>query len=107
MLGKLKNYIQDYVTLAKLEGIEAVGKVAANIVYIIIMLLFFSFFILLGSFAAGYFLSEMFDRTTGFLIVTGFYLLLIILLVIFRKQFINAVVNIAIAASPIDKNTNE
>ncbi|MGI9527985.1 MAG: hypothetical protein ACR2MS_12830, partial [Weeksellaceae bacterium] len=62
------------------------------------------FFVLIGSFAAGYYLSTIYDVTVGFLIVTGFYLLLIILFLIFKKQFINAVINMAVAAASNSKN---
>lgn len=99
MFNKIKSYVQNYVTLVKLEGIEAVGKIAANIVYIILILLFSSFFILLGSFAAAYYLATLYGPPVGFLIVTGFYLLMILLFIIFRKQFVNMVVNIAIASA--------
>lgn len=103
MFSKIKSYVQDSVELAKLEGVEAVSKVVANIAYVVLLLLFAFFFVLIGSFAAGYYLSTVYDRTVGFLIVTGFYLLLLILFFIFKKQFINFVVNMAIAASSKSK----
>lgn len=98
MFGQVKSYVRDYITLMKLEGIETIGRIAGKIVFVILMLLFVSFFILLGSFAGAYYLATLYGAPIGFLIVTGFYLLLILLLIIFKKQFINMVINIALSS---------
>lgn len=99
MIGSLKEYIADQIELVKLEGIEAVGKIASRLIFLLIMMLFVMFFTMLLSFAGAFYLGELYGKVNGFLIVTGIYFLLIILFILFKKPFQNMIINIAIAAS--------
>ena len=104
MLGSIKNYINDQVSLVKLEGVEALGRVVATVAFLLLVVMFIMFFVLLLSFAGAFYFGELFGRANGFLIVTGIYLLLIILLVFLKKPIQNLIINITIAASMADKD---
>ncbi|MXV39071.1 hypothetical protein GO491_10355 [Flavobacteriaceae bacterium Ap0902] len=99
MFKNIKNYAQDYITLAKLEGLEKVGKLVAALVFIVLMLVLSFFFFLMANFALGFYLNEVYGDTVGFAIITGIYLLLILLFLIFRKPLLSAVVNMVIASA--------
>lgn len=99
MIGNLKNHISDQIELVKLEGVEAIGKIAARLIFLLIMMLFAMFFIMLLSFAGAFYLGELYGKVNGFLMVTGIYFLLIILFILFKKPFQDMIMNIAIAAS--------
>ncbi|MDO5655677.1 MAG: phage holin family protein [Flavobacteriaceae bacterium] len=104
MFGSVKNYIQDQIALVKLEGIEAVGRVASKLIFILLIGIFIMFFILLASFAAGFYLGELYGRYVGFLIVAGIYLLLMILFFIFKAPIQNMLMNIAVASAMADNS---
>ena len=104
MFGKIKNYVQDQVALVKLEGVEALARVASKLVFVLLVSMFIMFFILLLSFAAAAYLGSIYGRSVGFLIITGFYLVSILLLIVFRKQIQNLILNLTIAASMNDKD---
>lgn len=107
MFGKVKNYIQDQVTLAKLEVVENIGKAAASIAFLVIVAVFALFFFTFLSFAGAYYLAVYFDSVFyGFLAMSGIFLLLLILFFIFKKTIRNLVVNIVIA-STIGGNKNK
>ena len=100
MFGKVKNYIQDQVTLAKLEVIENIGKAAASIAFLVIVAVFALFFFTFLSFAGAYYLAICFDSVFyGFLVMSGIFLLLLILFFIFKKSIRNLVVNIVLAST--------
>lgn len=99
MFGSIKNYIQDQVALVKLEGIEAVGRVASKLIFILLIGIFVMFFIMLASFAGAFYLGEFVGREFGFLIVAGVYLLLILLLIILKKPIQDMFLNIAVASA--------
>ena len=107
MLGKVKNYIQDQVTLAKLEVVENIGKAAASIAFLVIVAVFALFFFTFLSFAGAYYLAVHFDSVFyGFLAMSGIFLLLLILFFIFKSSIRKLVVNIVIA-STVGGNKNE
>lgn len=99
MFKKVKNYIQDQVTLAKLEVVEVVGKVAATAVFFSLIALFSLFFIILLSIAIGFLISAYLGYTYGFLIIAGFYFLLLILFFIFKKSLKNMITNLFVATA--------
>lgn len=99
MFSGLKNYLEDQISLMKLEGIEAGGKVASAVMYTLILMLFIMFFVLLLSFAAAFYLGELYGKVNGFLFITAFYLLAILLSVVFRKNIQNLFLNIIISTT--------
>ena len=105
MFGSIKNYIQDQIALVKLEGVEAIGRVAAQVAFLVLVGLFIMIFIILLSFGGAFYLGELLDnRVHGFLIMAGVYLVLIILFILLKRPLQNFVTNIAIAAT---MNTNK
>lgn len=99
MFSGLKNYLEDQISLMKLESIEAGGKVASVVMYTLVLMLFVMFFILLLSFAGAFYLGELYGKVNGFLFITGFYLLVILLSILFRKSIQRLFLNIIIATS--------
>lgn len=99
MFNKIKSYVQDQVSLAKLESVERMGKTTAAVVYMAVALVFSLFFILLLSLAGAFFISYYYDEFYGFLIMAGIYLLILILLFVFKKSIQNAVANIVISSA--------
>lgn len=106
MFGSIKNYIQDQVALVKLEGIEAIGRIASKLIFILLVGLFVMFFILLGSIAGAFYLGELYGRVNGFLIVAAIYFLLILLFFILRKPIQNFLMNLAVASAMADNDQN-
>lgn len=101
MIDGIKKYITDQVSLVKLEGTEAVGRMVSQLVYGLILGIFALFFVLILSFAAAFYLGTLYGVTIGFLFVTGFYLLLIFFALIFRKSIKTALLNIFISAASV------
>lgn len=100
MFKSLKNYIQDQITLAKLESVESIGRIISKIAIMMVILLFSLFFLLTISFAIGYYLSSIFEkRYLGFLIVAGIYFGLIMITLLFKKNIQNIIINIVISAT--------
>lgn len=100
MFGKIKNYIQDQINLAKLEAVERVGRVAAVAVFMVAMLIFSIFFFTFLCLAGAYYLSVYFESNTlGFLAMSGVFLFLLILFLLFKKGIQRIVINIVIAAA--------
>lgn len=88
MFGGVKNYVQDQITLAKLEVVEGAGKAAGSIVAMVFMAIFAVLFIVFLSIAGAYYLSVYFGSYMyGFLAMSGVFLLLMILLVVFKKLY--------------------
>lgn len=106
MFGRIKNYIQDQITLAKLEVVERIGKAIGAVVFLLIVLVFALFLFTFLCFAGAYWLSVCFDSYTfGFLAMAGVLLILLLLFFIFKKGIQNIVVNIVISAAMTDKET--
>ena len=106
MFGSIKNYINDQIALVKLEGVEAIGRIASKLIFVLLVGLFVMFFIMLASFAGAFYLGEFVGRELGFLIVAGFYLLLILLFILFKKPIQNMFLNIAVATAIADNEDN-
>ncbi|MFV0531808.1 MAG: hypothetical protein ACK5MD_10290 [Flavobacteriales bacterium] len=91
MIGNLKDYFNNRMSLLKLEVIEGVGKgLARNISVVILAVLFFFmyFFLMFGIswYIGKYFLKG--DIPLGF-VLTGFvHLVLFVIALIFRKNLI-------------------
>lgn len=107
MFGNIKNYVQDKITLAKLEGVESIGRIISRVTVLILMAIFATFFLLIISFAAGYYISLFYDSySVGFLIVAGFYFLLFLLLLIFKKGIQNLIINMVISSAMSDSKSD-
>lgn len=104
MFSKIKNYIQNQITLAKLEVVEKLGKVTAAIVFLLIVLLFSLFLFTFLCISGAYFLSIYFESYAyGFLAMSGIFAILLLLFFIFKKGIKNVIVNIVISAAMNDK----
>ena len=108
MFGKVKNYVQDQVTLAKLEVVENIGKVASAIAFLVIIAVFALFFFTFLCFAGAYYLAVYFGSFFyGFLAMSGIFFLLLLLFLIFKKGIKNLVVNMVIASAMGDKKVKK
>lgn len=99
MATSIKSYVQDQIDLVKLEGIEAIGNIAAKLIFFVLISMFIMFFFMLLSFAGAFYLGELYGSVNGFLMITGVYFVLILLFILFRKPFQDMIINMAISAS--------
>lgn len=89
IIGKVKEYIEVRKELAILSAVEKGSQLLTNLITSGLVFLFGVLAILFGSFALGFYLSELIGNTySGFLIVTGFYLLLAIIIYSVKDRFI-------------------
>jgi hypothetical protein len=83
----IKQYINNRITLIKLQSIEKISTLAASIASGVILAVLGLFFLIFLSITLGFLFSNWLDsRTAGFGIVAGIYLLLIIIIVVFGKK---------------------
>jgi hypothetical protein len=86
-INLLKQYVNDRITLIKLQSIEKVSTLAASIASGVTLALLGLFFLIFFSITLGFLFSSWLDsNTAGFGIVAGIYLLLIIIIVVFGKK---------------------
>src|ERR1700712_3281457 len=86
-INLLKQYINDRITLVKLQSIEKISTLAAGIVSGVTLAVLGLFFLIFFSITLGFLFSSWLDsNTAGFGIVAGIYLLLIIIIVVFGKK---------------------
>ena len=86
-INQLKQYINDRLTLVKLQSIEKISTLAASIAAGVTLALLGLFFLIFLSITLGFlFASWLESNTAGFGIVAGIYLLLIIIIVVFGKK---------------------
>jgi len=86
-INLLKQYINDRITLVKLQSIEKISTLAASIASGVTLAVLGLFFLIFFSITLGFLLASWLDsNTAGFGIVAGIYLLLIIIIVVFGKK---------------------
>src|SRR3954471_18195492 len=86
-INLLKQYINDRITLIKLQSIEKISTLAASIAAGVTLALLGLFFLIFFSITLGFLFASWLDsNTAGFGIVAGIYLLLIIIIVVFGKK---------------------
>jgi hypothetical protein len=89
IIGKVKEYIEVRKELAILSAVEKGSQLFANLITDGLVVLFGVLAILFGSFALGFYLSELIGNSyAGFIIVTGFYFLLAITIYSVKDKFI-------------------
>ena len=85
----IKRYINDRITLIKLQSIEKVSTLAASIASGVTLAVLGLFFLIFFSITLGFLFSNWLDsETAGFGIVAGIYLLLIIIIVVLSVIYI-------------------
>lgn len=98
MFNDLKIYINNRISLTKLDILDSVSHMLASGIYALILGMFSMFLILLGSLAIGFTLGSYFDNTgLGFLVITGIHLFVMLLCFLFRKRIKLMLVNFTIA----------
>lgn len=89
IIGKVKEYVEVRKELAILSAVEKGSQLFANLITDGLVILFGVLALLLGSFALGFYLSEIMGNTySGFFIVTGFYLFLAILIYAIKDKYL-------------------
>ena len=89
IISKLKEYVEVRKELAILSAVEKGSQLFANLLTDGLVLLFGWLTLLFGSFALGFYLSELLGNSyAGFLIITGFYFMLAIALYLVKDKFI-------------------
>ena len=91
--NQFQSYIEDRITLIKLQVAEKVSVTVAAVVSGFLLAIFGLFLLIFISITIGFLFSNLFHSyAAGFGVVAGIYLLLILLVVFFGKQlFGNAV----------------
>lgn len=108
MLNGIKDYLHDQIALVKLDGVEAIGRVASRILFITLIISFAMFFLLLLSLAGGFYLARYFENDAfGFLTMAGVYLVLIVLALVFKKQIQSLLLDLTIDASFTNDDDDE
>lgn len=98
LIEKVSEYVKVRKELAILKTVDKGSEVAANLISNLLVLLFAVLAFLFGSFALGFYLSEVLGNSyMGFLIVAGFYLLIAIILNTVKdsyleKKFMNLII---------------
>lgn len=98
LIEKVSEYVKVRKELAILKTVDKGSEVAASLISNVLILLFAVLAFLFGSFALGFYLSEILANSySGFLIVGGFYLLIAIILNIVKdsyleKKFMNLII---------------
>jgi hypothetical protein len=98
LANNVKEYVNIQVEIVKLNALNKISIIGAKIAFGFIAALMTLLLLLFGSMALGYYLSTLTGSTsTGFLLVTGFYLIIGILLYSNRKSLvINPIRNLLI-----------
>lgn len=95
LFERAKDYIQTYIELKKLTLIQSVVKAVGGLVSALALAIVVFFFVVFLSVALGCYLGEVLgSMSSGFFIVTAFYLLLAIIVLLIRVNYIqNPVIN--------------
>lgn len=98
LIDKVSEYVRVRKELAILQTVDKGSQLFANLLSGILVIIFALLAFLFGSFALGFYLSEILGNTyIGFLIVAGFYLLIAIILNSIKdkyleKKFMNMII---------------
>ncbi len=108
MIGNLKDYFNNRISLLKLEVVEGVGKGLARTTSILLLAVFFFFMYFFLMFGVAWYIGKHFlegDLPFGFVIVGLIHLGLFLISLIFRKSLIEKyVLNFFINAAFNTKN---
>lgn len=89
LIEKVKEYASVRKELAILSAVEKGSQLFANLLTDGLVLLFLVLAALFGSFALGFYLSELIGNSyAGFFIVTGLYLLLALVLYLVKDKYV-------------------
>ncbi len=111
MIGNLKDYLNNRITLLKLEVVEGIGKGLAKITSILILAIFsfFSYFFL--TFGVAWYIGKHHldgDLPLGFIIVGVFHLIILLIVLLFRKILLEKfMLNFFISAAFNSKNNED
>lgn len=118
MFGLFKNYIQDKITLVKIEMLDSLSQKGGEFGYLFLLLGVVFLFIVFTNFAALFYLASWIGSFgLTFLVFAGFYGLLALVIYFFRHSIMNFIQNkiihfaseILFRNQPIDstENTND
>ena len=105
IVGKVRNYVDLRRELAILSTVKKGSKLFANLLTDGLVMIFGLLTLLFGSFALGFYLSELSGNTySGFFIVTGFYFLLAILIYAVKDKYMEKhIINVVIKKFFMDR----
>ena len=107
-VDSLKQYVNDRITLIRLQAIEKVSTVAAGVASGIVLSVLGLFFLVFLSITLGFlFASWLGSNAAGFGIVAGIYLLLIIIIVVFGKKIFGNLVTKKIIQNSFKKKDGQ
>lgn len=111
MIGNLKDYLNNRISLLKLEVVEGVGKGLARTTSILLLAVFFFFMYFFLMFGVSWYIGKHFlegDLPFGFIIVGLIHLGFFLIFLIFRKSLIEKhVLNFFINAAFNTKNEED
>lgn len=109
IIDKIKEYIHIQTELAILSAVDKGSKLFAGLITNGLVLIFTALAFLFGSFAIGFYLSEVLNNTYGgFLIVAGIYLLGAILLNSIKENYLEKrIINLMIEKLFKDRNEDQ
>lgn len=107
---QVEEYVDNTLTLLKLQAVEKTSKLIASTVGGIIIVFLGLGILFFASFLAGYYLSDLTgNKYEGFGMVAGFYVLLLLIFIIFRRSIVdktitNTVINIFFESTKKNKS---
>ena len=109
IIDKVKEYIHIQTELAVLSAVDKGSKLFAGLITNGLVLIFTALAFLFGSFALGFYLSEVLNNTYGgFLIVAGIYLFGAILLNSTKENYLEKrIINLMIEKFFKDRNEDQ
>ena len=109
IIDKVKEYIHIQTELSVLSAVDKGSKILAGLLTDCLVLIFIALAGLFGSFALGFYLSEVLNNTYGgFLIVAGIYLLGAILLNSVKENYLEKrIINLMIEKIFKDRNEDQ
>lgn len=94
MINELKEYVNNLVTLAKLETVDRISAAISSLVYGAIIVTILFFMCMVSSVVLGIYFAQLTQSYLyGFLLVMAFYLLCLIILLLLKKSIVRGLQN--------------